>query len=157
MSRVTRSPCTTVALLLLCGMPSATACTSWQTQSGDVATVIAPRPAKRSDRASGAVPGLAPSTPAQSGALTTAETVDRMRVITTKGAVVELHHPRVTNDTLYGQPSKDGPETAFPLAEISKVQVKKVSAAKTAGLAVGAAATVFVGLTVWAALYFANY
>jgi len=68
------------------------------------------------------------------------KSVEKMRVITTKGATVELQYPRVVNDTLYGSPvnadSKAGP-VAVPVADIQTIEVRKSDGGKTAMLVVG--------------------
>jgi hypothetical protein len=73
------------------------------------------------------------------------KSVEKMRVITTKGATIELEYPRVVNDTLYGGPvtsaTKAGP-VAVPVAEIRTIEVRKSDGGKTAVLIVGIGAVI---------------
>lgn len=123
-------------LLLTFHIVATTGCTSWKNQSGNVATVIAPSPAPAGDSGAGessGVPGLVTLQPVYAP---TADTARRIRVTTTRGTI-ELRNPRVANDSLYGQEMKNGPETAFALGEITKVETHGFSAGKTTLLVVG--------------------
>jgi hypothetical protein len=68
------------------------------------------------------------------------KSVEKMRVVTTTGATIELEYPRVVNDTLYGGPvtstTKAGP-IAVPVADIQTIEIRKSDGGKTAMLVVG--------------------
>jgi hypothetical protein len=68
------------------------------------------------------------------------KSVEKMRVITTKGATIELEYPRVVNDTLYGGPvtstTKAGP-IAVPVTDIRTIEIRKSDGGKTVALIVG--------------------
>lgn len=136
-----------VASLLLAGhVLATTGCTSWKNQSGDVATVIAPSPAPAGDSDAGessGVPGLVTPQPVYAPI---ADTARRIRVTTARGTL-ELRNPRVANDSLYGQEKKNGPASAFALADVTAVETHGVSAGKTTLLVVGVLAGTLVTAT----------
>ncbi len=127
----------TVAVLHLTSYTiTATGCTGWKNRGGDAAAVITPTPAPVTDIASSessGVPWYATPLPVHAD---TPDTVRRIRITTTQGTV-ELHNPRVANDSLYGQQTKNGPETAFALGEVTKVETHGLKAVNTGLLVVG--------------------
>ena len=133
MLHLTTSRRAVASLVLACHLLTATGCTSWQTQRGDVATVIAPPP-RAGGNAVGGMPGFAPVPPGDSAK---PNTVRRIRVTTSTPGTIELRNPRVLNDSLYGQMGKNGPQTGFALTDITSVKTKEISAGKTALLGVG--------------------
>ena len=139
------------SLLLGSHVLTSTGCTSWKAQRGEVATIVAPAPAPAADIAAGessGVPGLGTSQPVH---LATPDTARLIR-ITTSAGTVELRNPRVQNDSLYGQEKKHGPERAFAVGDITKVETHGVSAVKTVLLVVGVmAGALVVGTGVYAA------
>lgn len=114
------SRCVATSLLLASGLLTATACTSWQAQTGTVQQALAPSPTA---------------------------SVDSVRVvrITTPTGKIELSNPQVVNDTLYGHDPKRG-YAALPVGQIQLVESKHANPLGTTivvvGLAAGVAATV---------------
>ena len=127
---------TTAALLLAAYVPAATGCTSWQAQTGSVEAVFAAAPKSTTQAVAPPMPGSVAS-PAS-----VVPSFESVRVSTRKTGQRELSAPRIANDTLYGRPSSDAPEIAIPVAEITFIEVRKVSADKTLGLIFGIAGSV---------------
>ena len=135
----------TVAALLLAGyVPTATGCTSWQTQTGSAQAVLTAQPGlARTDttivyRANGERYVSVSSDASLSR--------QSIRIATTSQPMMtELTGPRVTNDSLYGSMDGGKDVTGVPLSEVTAVQVRKGSAGKTVALVGG---VVVVGLVV---------
>ena len=131
--------CTLLACLL-----GATGCHSWHTYEGDFPTVITPAPRSSPGSGHGDVPGL---TSVQPATTSPPDTVRLVRVTMPTRGTFELWNPRIAHDTLFGQVVKGGAETGFPFADVTSVQTKSTSAAKTILLITG-----IVALTYGAAL-----
>ncbi len=131
----------TAALLLGAYVVSATGCTGWHNQQGDVATIVAPPPKASPDAPAppAGVPGLAQQPVSTQGS----QGVRELRVTTATHGTIELHDPRVANDSLYGLVKKNGPEVGFPVAEVTSVQTRGSNAGGTVVLVVGVAALTF--------------
>lgn len=70
------------------------------------------------------------------------DTFDHVRVVTSDGTEVDIEHPKISADTLYGTHSSAGrglrtDSVAIPLDQIVESQSVETSAAKTVGLVVG--------------------
>jgi hypothetical protein len=71
------------------------------------------------------------------GEIVTQERIDHVRITTADGAVRDLTHSRISQDSLFGVPSGgDGPVLAFALADIRKVEVRQEQPLRTIGLIV---------------------
>lgn len=96
------------ALLVAVHLLTATGCHSWSTQAGNPEITLTAKP-----RSS-------------------------VRIATTsEPTMTEILAPRVANDTLYGVAVGSSDTTAFPLDDVTQVQVQKGDAGKTTGLVVG--------------------
>lgn len=124
----------TTSVLLASHVLGATGCTSWQTQSGSAASVLAAQPVPAPAPA-GPLIGVPGNESSQSSA-TPAPQAIRITTATTK---LQLDAPRISGDSLYGTPGRGQPEIAVPLSDVTSVQVRATSAGKTAGLGIGLA------------------
>lgn len=75
-----------------------------------------------------------------------------VRATRADGIQVELNRVRVTGDTLRGEPRRGeagehGSETAIPLDALRRLEVRRVSAARTVWLGVGVLAGVFLAMS----------
>ena len=139
---------TAASLILASYTLTTTGCTSWKNQGTDVAAVITPSPSPALPRGGGdapssGYPGLGTPQPVSAPTL---DTVRKVRITTKSQGPTELRNPRVANDSLYGQEKKNGPESAFALADILAVETHGVSAVKTTVLVVGVLAASLVAV-----------
>lgn len=134
-------------LLLASYVPATTGCTSWRNQQGDVATVLAAQPRAVPSQAGelNGVPGVTVGQPDH------AAPPQSIRISTAATANLELHSPRIINDSLFGSPGHGQPEIGIPLSNVTSIQVRETSSGKSVALGVGLAAGVLliVGM-VWA-------
>jgi hypothetical protein len=130
----------TVATLLLASHTvSTTGCTSWQLQSDSVTAVVAARPELQQTDTS--------YTMGASGRREMHESRRSIRIATTsQPKLTEVGTPHVANDSLFGVRNQGSTETGTPLGDVTAVQVRKVSAGRTVGLA--AVVAVFAGLVI---------
>ncbi len=111
----------TASLLLVTQVLGATGCTSWQTQSGDAAAVLAAHPV-----AAPAPAGPALGMPGNEAIQEQPNQVQSIR-ITTATTRIKLDAPRISGDSLYGSPGRGQPEIGLPLSEVTSVQVRGTS------------------------------
>jgi hypothetical protein len=133
---------TSAGLLLAFHVIATTGCTSWQTQVGGAATVLAASPQLQRADTSVSVGGPygQPDTTVSTGS---------MRVRTASGWI-ELQNSRVANDSLYGRVRDNPSEVGIPLAAITEVQIRKGSTGRTVAL-VGGIAVIGLFAAAWVA------
>jgi hypothetical protein len=63
--------------------------------------------------------------------------IERVRMTLRTGESVELEKARVSGDTVYGTVRKGGESRAIPLADASKLELRRPAPDKTIGLVIG--------------------
>ena len=118
------------SLLIVSQLIVATGCTSWKTQSGNAQAVLAAQP-DLAQADTTVVIGV-------NGTREEAVRAGSIRIATRSNPkMTEVTTPRVAGDSLYGVMPGSKDVTGVALASVTKVQVRKGSAGKTAALVVG--------------------
>ena len=73
-----------------------------------------------------------------------------MRVTRTDGRMLVLKHARVVEDSLFGEAGDPLRSVAMAMGEVRRIELQKVSAARTVGLSLGVGGVAFLAAFLYA-------